>query len=181
MTPIETIELKDGQTLEIYDDLDSESPREWDNLATLICFHGRYKLGDDHNLRTEDYESFSEMILETTADDDVVLPLYLYDHSLLSMSTEPFYCRWDSGQVGFAVISKETMIKEFGYFDSLKALDFIKSEVAVYNDYLQGNVYGYILNDENGDQLDSCWGFYGYDHDKNGLFETAGVNKKDVA
>jgi hypothetical protein len=37
-------------------------------------------------------------ILERTV---VVLPLYLYDHSGLTISTSPFSCRWDSGQVGY--------------------------------------------------------------------------------
>lgn len=26
-----------------------ESPREWDNLGTMVCFHNRYRLGDKHN------------------------------------------------------------------------------------------------------------------------------------
>ena len=30
-----------------------------------------------------------------------------------------------------------------------------------WNDYLSGNVYGYVVEDERGEHLDSCWGFYG--------------------
>lgn len=35
--------------LRIVQDVDTESPREWDNLGTMICWHSRYNLGDDHN------------------------------------------------------------------------------------------------------------------------------------
>ena len=27
----------------------SESPREWDNMCTMVCWHRRYNLGDKHN------------------------------------------------------------------------------------------------------------------------------------
>ena len=37
-----------GYTVEIHTDDDAESPREWDNLAKLFCFHGRYNLGDEN-------------------------------------------------------------------------------------------------------------------------------------
>lgn len=47
----------------------------------------------------------------------VVKPLYLYDHSMLSMSTGSFAGRahhadWDSSQVGFIYLDKETTMKE---------------------------------------------------------------------
>ena len=32
--------------LEIFDDLNPCSPREFDNLGTMVCFHRRYDLGD---------------------------------------------------------------------------------------------------------------------------------------
>ena len=41
-------EAYQGHTIKIYHDPDSESPREWSNLGTLICWHRRYRLGDSH-------------------------------------------------------------------------------------------------------------------------------------
>jgi hypothetical protein len=35
--------------IQIIPDSDPESPREWDNLGTMICQHRRYNLGDKHN------------------------------------------------------------------------------------------------------------------------------------
>lgn len=44
------------------------------------------------------------------------------------------------------------------------------NEVAVYNDYLTGNVHGYILKDSEGNEMESCWGFLG-DLEKSGLLD----------
>ncbi len=35
--------------LDVMYDEDAWNPREWDNLGKMICFHGRYDLGDEHD------------------------------------------------------------------------------------------------------------------------------------
>ena len=160
----ELIEEKEGFKLFLVHDLDPESPREWDNLGTMVCFHRNYWLGDK-NPRGESKHNFknNQEFLEwweENGNDGVILPLYLYDHSGLTMSVNEFNDRWDSGQVGWIYATKETIIKEYGEFDKEK------DEVAVYNQYLQGDVWGYIVENEDGEHLDSCWGFYGYEYAK---------------
>ena len=74
----------------------------------MIAFHRRYDLGDKHSIKHEDYDGWDEM--ETALEkkfDAVILPLYLYDHSGITMNTTGFSCGWDSGQVGFICISKK--------------------------------------------------------------------------
>ena len=46
--------------------------------------------------------------LVRATDQYVILPLYLYDHSGITISTRPFSCPWDSGQVGWIYASKDT-------------------------------------------------------------------------
>jgi hypothetical protein len=100
--------------------------------------------------------------------DVIALPLYLYDHSGISMSTGrnyPFNCPWDSGQVGYIFVAYENIRKSFATKRLTKkviknALECLESEVKVYNDYLMGNVYGYIVK-RNGGDVDSCWGYIG--------------------
>lgn len=29
---------------------------------------------------------------------------------------------------------------------------------------MNGDVWGYIIEDKDGEQVESCWGFYGYDY-----------------
>lgn len=41
------------------------------------------------------------------------------------------------------------------------ALACLNSEIAELNDYLEGNVYGFVIETPDGETLDSCWGFYG--------------------
>jgi hypothetical protein len=47
----------------------------------------------------------------------------------------------------------------------------MKAELETYDDYLNGNVYGYTIDGD--DWEDSLWGFYGYDHEKSGLLYEA--------
>jgi len=147
-----------------------ESPREWDNLGTMICFHGRYNLGDDHNYNPSDFDGWADMEHKLSKEfDGVLLPLYLYDHSGITMNTTGFNCPWDSGQVGFIGISKAKIRKEFSVRNVTRDMiarvtNCLIGEVETYDQYLAGELYGYIIEDENGEHVDSCWGYYGYEH-----------------
>lgn len=95
----------------------------------------------------------------------VILPLYLLDHSGLSISTSDFCNKWDSGQVGWIYMTSKDVIREFGEINDytiVKAKHLLESEVELYDYYLRGEVYGYQLYDLNEeDEIDSCWGFVG--------------------
>jgi hypothetical protein len=163
----ETIEYKNCKIRIEYDE-DRESPREWSNVGTMVCFHKRYNLGDgDCGLDPTDFEDFDDLygFLERRHDAAVILPLYIYDHGGITMRTSPFNCRWDSGQVGFIYASHDTIRKEYGDGpDSLeRAEKCLRGEVEVYDTYLRGDVYGYVAEDQNGDEIASCWGYYGDD------------------
>ena len=157
--------------LEIVQDTDPESPRTWDNLGTMICFHKRYDLGDKTDYRTEDYDSWDELkegIIKNEGE-VVILPLYLYDHSGITISTSSFDCRWDSRQVGFIFVSKHKIKKEG--IDETKVEEYLKGEVETYDQYLTGDVWGYKVYEietcdkghEHKNEVESCWGMYGHD------------------
>ena len=157
--PIETEEFN-GHTINIFQDEDPENPREWDNMTEIHCSHKRYNMGDKgFNYRTG--SKCMEVADEAKKQGDIVLPLYMYDHSGQTISLSPFSCPWDSGQVGFVIIRREKMLKEFGkkiLSKGLKnkAIEFAKNEVETYDKFIRGEVFGYRI-DEDGD---SCWGFY---------------------
>lgn len=177
-------EMKDGNILRIEHDNYAESPRDWDNLGTMYCWHRRYTLGDDHNIDHNDYTGWDELEEALTDAEGITLPLYLYDHGNLAISTEPFNCRWDSGRVGLITISKEKIIEEYGdnsVETRVRVLKYLKNEVETYHKYLSGEVYGFTLFSPDGEILDSCCGFFGYDHEKSGLLECAGYKLEDVA
>ena len=57
-----------------------------------------------------------------------------------------------------------------------KVRKYLQAEVEGYDQYLTGDVYGFIL--EGGGQDDSCWGFYGSNFIENGLLDTAFASKR---
>jgi hypothetical protein len=126
----------------------------------MICFHRRYNLGDKHNM---DIDELKEICKRK---DVYSLPLYLYDHSGITISTGPFSCPWDSGQVGYIFVERDRFLKEFGFKKMTKKAKEIleahlESEVEDYDNYLTGEVYGYMVEDEEGNCVDSCWGYNG--------------------
>lgn len=159
--------------IEIIPDSSPESPRKWDNLGTMVCQHRRYDLGDEHNYDLSDCGSWFD-VQKKLDYPPIILSLYLYDHGGITMSTKPFGCQWDSGQVGFIFSTKETLIKEYGRADEeiiKKAQSILKAEVEVYDQYLRGDVYGYKIYEvstcdhghEHREEIESSWGYYGED------------------
>lgn len=101
----------------------------------------------------------------------LILPLYLYDHSGITMNTSGFSCPWDSGQVGFIAWSPEARQKWNGKpwkRDSKKrrARDYatMKSIVQSYDQFLTGDIYYISLYDAQGEQGDSIGGIYGHEY-----------------
>jgi len=149
-----------GMTIKIHADELAESPREWENFGTMVCFHRRYDLGDKHSMTVEEAKELVQR------EDVISLPLYLYDHSGITMNTTGFSCPWDSGQVGFIYVTKEKVRKEYGkkaVSQKLRAkvLECLRGEVQTYDDFITGNVYGYVVESKDGKHVDSCWGFFG--------------------
>lgn len=183
---------------EVKRDEDYESPREWDQLGTMWCHHNRYSLGDKDgaekayelvqscDLSEEDAELLEEargmkyaedrktvIDLMNKYDVAITMPLFLYDHGGITMSTGDFGDRWDSGQVGIIFASKKKLEEEGVFGDSEWrekyhagktneeiAKTILKAEVSEYDDYLTGNVHSYIVK-VHGDVEESCGGYYG--------------------
>lgn len=197
------ITTTDGRKLRlvIEEDEFSEDPREFENLGTMLCCYPEYHLGDcNSNKETEeqlveicrkygksdeeiDEMTFAEEIRFILDQDDICgLPLYITDHSGISMQTYRFDA-WDSSFVGLIFVEKDfylaqTCLKdEEGWKE--KAKETLKGEVKIYSDFLEGNVYMWTLYeptivirqsmngkelsrkiDEEGEMVDSMSGFY---------------------
>lgn len=74
-------------------------------------------------------------------DEVITIPLYLYDHGGITMSTGRFGCSWDSGQVGWIYCTRAKAVKWFGAFDETRVLTALRCEVSEYDQYLRGDVY----------------------------------------
>lgn len=197
------ITTTDGRKLRLVIEQDEllEDPRSWDNLGTMLCCHRNYSLGDcNSNKETEeqlaeicrkygksdeeiDEMTFAEEVQFILNQDDICgLPLYITDHSGISMRTYRFDA-WDSSFVGLIFVEKDFYLAQMCLKDEEgwkeKAKETLKSEVETYSDFLEGNVYEWTLYeptvvirqsmdgkelsrkiDEEGEMVDSMGGFY---------------------
>ncbi len=236
-----------GYSINIYYDNGCSNPREWDNIATFVCEHSRYKIGDRQDVEScindlfykyvsnqsiieyfvkrynahlivdengcqyyeckrkicgdeytyyiGAYENCSEndvveeMTLELSigdklqliedTDEVVMLGISMYEHGgitlwLGSIDNHPD-SRWDCSSIGFAYVEKSVAEQEAPRNIDWKkwAYDRMEEEMEIYDDYVKGDVYGYTIEDENGNVTrDSCWGFYGNLGEKHLLEQT---------
>ncbi len=183
-----TYQFADGKTLEVIHDDDPESPRSWDNLGTMALFANRHTLGDEkeglkgHGIDHTEFGGWDEMekwILHENPD-CVILPVYMYSHSGITINTTGFQCPWDSGQIGFIFITRAKINEEYGEHGGRtdeQICEYLRNEVAVYDQFLTGDIYGCIFreeceeNEDEGVEISSCWGFYGDDPSENGMGE----------
>jgi hypothetical protein len=177
----EQIEYR-GYTIQIKQDNDpGESPRDWDNLGTMVCWHRRYNLGDKHDFCSNGEFIPNDQYLEDTPEDFqlfakhvpmICLPVYMYEHGGITISTGreyPYNDRWDAGQVGYIYATHEKIRKEYGWKHVTQARadkirEYLCNEVKTYDQYLQGDIYGYLILDKDEEDIESCWGFFGEDY-----------------
>lgn len=176
---METIEYK-GYTIEI-DHCDyADDPRNWDNLSTFVFSARSYSLANELDIDYSDFNSMDEAEAYIRKNFNIleVLPVSAYIHGGISLSIGSPTCRWDSGYIGFIVIEKQNVresfnIKRITQKHKDRAIEIAKAELETYNQYLEGQVYSYIVYDDKGENIDSCGGYYGYDHEESGLLDEA--------
>ena len=167
--------------------------RESDNMGTMYAEHRRYTLGDKDAdpPYVDDWDRWDNEIRRLRPEIALIVPLYFHDHSLIGMSAgTPYYYQdtrgrlfamtrsgarkradkqdWDHGTPMWIYLTRDTLLHEYGGLRVTKnklarAIKCLLGEVETYNSYLEGDVYGYVIEDENGEHLDSCWGFYGWE------------------
>lgn len=140
-----------------YDDRATESPLEWatpeERGAYYALYHGRYNLPYEIDARTSDFNSWRELAEAVTSDGGelegyVYKFVNWYEHSgvVVSLVDDDTRRGWDSGIAGVV----------FG--ESVAA---IVSSFETYKQYIEGDVYAYVIEDSHGDIIDSLSGIYG--------------------
>lgn len=155
MDAIKVINFKNGQVLEIsFDDI-NDSPRDWSNVTTMICTQNKYLLGDAKESKEFDFNSYCNWLqvergIIEKYNPIIIMPLYAYEHGEIKLMLSPI-CPFDSRQVGFIFISNDSYKKNFlnhGCERTERELyKYIKDEITVYNQYLNGKIYKFILYD----------------------------------
>ena len=159
---IETIRLASGHCIEIAPDLDPESPRSRDNLGTFQIYHRRYVSPDPIERDPPHIRA-----------DEIGLKVWAYDHSGIvyrAAETNPFHCPWDSGLAGIIYCSRAKARDWLGVArltcgDVGRVRSILADEVALYSEWVNGEVCGYRVLDPAGEEIDACWGFFASDRD----------------
>lgn len=178
-------EIYKGYKIKIFQDESPFDPRENDNLGKMHCFYKDYIIGD----KKPDGMTPDKLLKIINKPNIVKLPIYSYEHSGLWISSSrnyPFDCPWDSSFIGYIYCSKKDIQLNFkirkvtpDYIE--KTINIFEAEIKEYNDYISGNCYGYVIEDENANEIESIWGFIG-DYDTNCLVEARGYidNATDI-
>lgn len=137
-------------TVSIEQDSGSGNPRdEFDNLSTFYAVkNARCITGGKSDVEYNYRDSLDSVIRELKSEGAVIVPF----------DSNPGEC--------FAVIERSAIIAEYKGYSLRSALyharQCAKGEIQEFLDWTNGKVYGYIIKDnDTGQILDSCFGFYG--------------------
>jgi len=166
--------VEEKPRLEISYDEMVESPRDWSNLGYFITCDGNYSSPDnvfEGELRDWIKETGQEVAsqdehikvikdwFKLNTDEKVleIYPITKYEHSGVSYSLGDKF-GFDYSNNGFYIITDKTQ-KEVGT-DKKDFEKVIGSELEIYNKYCNGEIYRFYLHDKDGEEEDSCCGFY---------------------
>lgn len=153
-----------GNTCSVYPDSYAESPRRWGTIGKIIVKGNRYlksettPIDDEGNsllewrTKDEDYRTLKKLYKH-------VFPLYCLDHSTIAFSTgfiDSPWGHWDCGQIGWIVVENDNAL----ITTEKQAKAIIESELDALSNWMNGFVYGFIVTDPDGNELDACWGYY---------------------
>jgi len=171
MNPIETIDYRNHK-IKIFQDEDAQNPiTEDDQPAGTLFFTSTRR---DHNrywLRGEEPECGINQFLIRFANNEESdhefekihywLPIYKFEHGGVAYRNEPFNDPWDSGLVGMVAIPKSTAKQEWAKDPRQGALNYLESLTEQFSAWANGDCYGYVAEDVDGEDIDSCWGYVG--------------------
>jgi hypothetical protein len=166
--PIHTESYK-GYSIEVfYADLSSleGNPREHVKFGKIYTWHRRYSIGDPHNFKNA--KEMEDAILEEAGKLDVknrrkalnelifvIMPVYMYDHGGRVLSTSPFDCPWDSGQLGWTYVTTKAAKEWFNVSKlkpehKVKARELLEKELKLLNNWIEGEIYYFDIKNPDG-------------------------------
>lgn len=207
------------------DDCQENPYTGWDCLGYFVNYHRNYNLGNSNMKDYFDLERFiheinaeckfnreesvylyrlleriengKEVTLSHVEKVAIILPVYCYEHSGITISTGSFSCPWDSGQIGYLICPKSKARENCGKVYTKKAIACMKSELETLDMILQGYQYWFNLekfektemlqglsddelleyleeNDTEWEETDSCGGFIGDTWEYSGMYDAIG-------
>lgn len=132
-----------------------ESPLEWttpdERGVWFVMSHKRYDLPNELGVDFGSYENWQELAEAEAKAMQVYKFVRWYEHGgiAVSLTDEPNSSDWDAGIVGVIIGN---------------SLEDIEGEFATWKCYIEGDIWNVSILDENGEYIDGCSGFYGYQY-----------------
>lgn len=171
----------------IQDQCCAENPRlDYDHLGKMIIFPSRNRSAVNewpHSDNVQEFESalrsLAWFVTKRDAMEDrcivsmdhifrcvnkhfVIRPIYMNEYAGDAFTSNSDVDNSDSGCGGLILIPASDLPAEG--ISRECAARVLEGEVEEYSSWCAGECYGYVVENENGDELDSCWGFYGLHH-----------------
>ena len=144
-------------TMRLEQDQDAQSPQEDSDLGLfIIANHRDFNVPAPGNERVDSDPDVEKSPFTET---HWIFPLEAYIHSgvVLAFGREGNFPdrQWDVSQVGWVFAAKNE------WRLSASARKAAANYIETWNQYLSSDVWGYVIEDEDGNTVESCWGFYG--------------------
>ena len=148
----------------------AENPLTWDDTIVFACEHGRYNLGNARMRELLDKYDYSgdewdlAAIMDHLSQYGYVDTLAMTDHSSLTVYRGSPHDSWDAGYIGVVFVDN-AHVPEFADIGA-----YIDGMIDDYNQYLNGEIYGYRVEKYTSDGMeyvDGCCGYYSIDDIKN--------------
>ena len=106
----------------------------------------------------------------------IAFPILFHNHSTIRFYLGNSIDRWDGGIAGFAFVKKEKVYNEFNVKRITgNMMNILQSEVMsdlkMYTEFANGNVFGFSFCNANNEIVDACGGFVGANSDEEMLEE----------
>jgi hypothetical protein len=160
---VKTIDdIDGGLTAEIRLDGDTREPYADDDAVHIVVLSHKYS--DPSNGAVGSDPAAVEQWRKDNEAEWYTVPLWAYVHSGIIYrvgAQNPFKVdvEWDTARAGIIALKRsewgngaESDEVLFGYAEGV---------AQTYSEWLNGECYGYIVKDDDGEVIDSCWGFIG--------------------
>ena len=162
------------------------------NILDIELTHFIYSEEDEEDVEVE---KSVEDIMNEIREKALIYPLYITIHSNIVIHLEEKttgYNQWDTAFLGFALIKFDTIISNFGeltHRTKRESLGQLKRELSMYNDYLNGEIYSFTLEEK--EVCDNCstihykeiqceHDFYGTNVFENGIYEVLNLDSDSL-
>lgn len=150
-----------------YDDTAPDPYKEFDMLGEVAAYDRRSAYPDTEGMGKSHY---------MYAPQNVTLEKYLRTKADAVITV-------DFMGIGLAYVTRQQIIAEYGAYTpatSRKAKKVLTAQAEEYRLWADGETYGYIITNNDGDRLDSCYGFYGRDYCEQEARAAADYHEKEI-